>query len=217
MELSNIEEDILKTLWVSQKEKGNTDTSIKWLISEKNKEASFSELSKIGYVSVKDDKIRLLGKGEACAKNIVRRHRLAERLMVDILQLKENLIHKTACQFEHMIQQEVEESICVLLGHPRACPHGKPIPQGKCCLESKWVVESSVKPLSALNTKQKGKIAYLHTGDDKKLQKLMVMGALPGIKISLLHKVPSYVFQIGHTQVAVDKEMASGIYVRLEK
>lgn len=64
---------------------------------------------------------------------------------------------------------------------------------------------------------QKGRVGYIHTGNDKKLQKLMAMGVLPGMKISLLHKTPSYVFQIGHTQVAVDKEMASDIYVRLEK
>ena len=137
--------------------------------------------------------------------------------MVDIIQIRGDLMNKTACQFEHMLQPEVERSVCTLLGHPKFCPHGKPIPQGKCCLESKWVVETSVKPLTALKPGQAGKVAYLHTGNDKKLQKLMVMGVLPGMKISLLHKMPSYVFQIGHTQVAVDKEMAGDVYVRLEK
>lgn len=216
MKLSDAAEEILETLWISQEEKGSADTNLKMMTCE-NKDSALLELTKIGYISVENDKVRLLDKGKEYAQGTVRRHRLAERLMADILQLKENSINKTACQFEHLLQPEVEESVCTLLGHPKVCPHGKPIPQGKCCLESKWVVESSIKPLTALKAGQKGRVAYIHTGNDKKLQKLMAMGVLPGMKISLLHKTPSYVFQIGHTQVAVDKEMASDIYVRLEK
>ena len=214
MKLSDTAEEILETLWISQEEKGNAETSLKKITLEDN---ALSELTKIGYISVENDKVRLLDKGKEYAQGTVRRHRLAERLMVDILQLKADLVNKTACRFEHMLQPGVEENVCVLLGHPKLCPHGKLIPQGKCCLESKWVVEASVKSLTALEPGQMGKVAYLHTGDDKKLQKLMVMGVLPGMGICLLHKLPSYVFQVGHTQVAVDKEMASDIYVRLEK
>jgi len=216
MKLSDAAEEILETLWISQEEKGSTDTNLEMITCE-NKDLAMDELMKIGYISVENDKVILIDKGKEYAQGTVRRHRLAERLMADMLQLKEDLINKTACQFEHLLQPEVEESICTLLGHPKVCPHGKPIPQGKCCLESKWVVESSVKPLTALKAGQKGRVAYIHTGNDKKLQKLMAMGVLPNMKISLLHKTPSYVFQVGHTQVAVDKEMASDIYVRLEK
>lgn len=217
MKLSDAAEEILETLWISQEEKGNIDTSLARIICE-NRDLALDELKTMGYISIdENDKVKLLEKGKKYAQDTVRRHRLAERLMVDILALKMDLVNKTACQFEHMLQPEVEESVCTLLGHPKVCPHGKTIPQGKCCLESKWIVESSVKPLTALKAGQKGKVAYIHTGNDKKLQKLMAMGVLPGMKISLLHKTPSYVFQIGHTQVAVDKEMASDIYVRLEK
>jgi DtxR family Mn-dependent transcriptional regulator len=216
MKLSDAAEEILETLWISQEEKGSINTSLERITFEDRKLA-LSELVKIGYVSVEEDKVKLLDKGKEYAQRTVRRHRLAERLMVDVLQLKEDFINKTACQFEHLLQPEVEESVCILLGHPKVCPHGKLIPPGKCCLESKWIVESSIKPLTALGKGEKGKVAYLHTLNDKKLQKLMVMGVLPGTKILLLQKVPSYVFQIGYTQVAVDKEMASDIYVRLEK
>lgn len=216
MKLSEAAEEILETLWISREEKGDKAIDIKRMDCE-NKELATAELSKIGYISVENNKVTLLDKGKIYAQGTVRRHRLAERLMVDVLQLNEDLMNKTACKFEHVLQPEVEESVCTLLGHPKVCPHGKPIPQGRCCAESKWTVESSVKPLIALNAGQKGKVAYMHTHNDKKLQKLMVMGVLPGIRISLLHKTPSYVFQVGHTQVAVDKEMASDIYVRVEK
>lgn len=216
MKLSDAAEEILEALWISQEERGDVSISVEKITCE-DKNSGLSELTKIGYIFIENEKIRLLEKGRDYARATIRRHRLAERLMVDILQLKKDLINKTACQFEHMLQPEVEESVCTLLGHPKVCPHGKPIPQGKCCLKSKWIVEATVKPLSALNTGEKGTVAYLHTGNDKKLQKLMVMGVLPGVKISVLHKVPSYVFQVSHTQVAVDKEMASDIYVRIER
>jgi DtxR family Mn-dependent transcriptional regulator len=49
--------------------------------------------------------------------------------MIDVFDLKMSLMEETACQFERLLHQEVEKSICTLLGHPRACPHGKPIPQ----------------------------------------------------------------------------------------
>lgn len=68
--------------------------------------------------------------------------------------------------------------------------------------------------LNNLGIGQKGKVARIHTKERNKLQKLMAMGVLPGIAISLIQKFPSYVFQIGHSQFAVDKELAECIFVR---
>ena len=69
-------------------------------------------------------------------------------------------------------------------------------------------------PLTGLNANQTGTIVDLDTSDPKKLQKLMVMGALPGATIELIQKFPSYVFRIDNTQVAVDAEIAGNILVR---
>jgi len=217
MKLSNIEEEILESLWIDQVEKKKAFSNLNELTNIEIETSASDNLSKIGYTSIEDNKIKLLDKGREYGKNIVRRHRLAERLLVDVLQLKKESVHSPSCQFEHILNEEVEENICILLGHPKICPHGKPIPQGKCCIQSKWLVESSIKPLSALTQGQRGKVVYLHTLDDKKLQKMMVMGVLPGREITLLHRFPSYVFQIGFTQVAVDSEIADSIYVILEK
>ena len=217
MKLSNIEEEILESLWIDQVEKKKAFSNLNELANIKIETSALDNLSKIDYSSIEDNKIKLLDKGKEYAQNIVRRHRLAERLLVDVLQLKKESVHNPSCQFEHILNEEVEENICILLGHPKICPHGKPIPQGKCCIQSKWLVESSIKPLSALKQNQRGKVVYLHTQDDKKLQKMMVMGVLPGREITLLHRFPSYVFQIGFTQIAVDSEIADSIYVILEK
>ena len=213
--LSDTAEEVLELLYIFQEEEGRENVSLTDLRIE-NIQSGIEELMEIGYISTIGEKIKLLEKGKEYARMTVRRHRLAERLMVDILQLKEDLVNKTACQFEHLIQPEVEESICTLLGHPKVCPHQKPIPPGRCCIEAKKIVEPIIKPLSELRVGQSGDIAYLFARDNRKLQKLISMGILPGMKIVLLHKIPSYVFQVGHTQVAVDKEMANNIYVRIK-
>ncbi len=216
MKMTDAIEEILESLWVLQEEEGKRDIKLSE-ISQGNNEEAVRTLQKEGFISVEDGRIRLLEKGKEQAKNMVRRHRLGERLLVDVLQLRAEIVHKTACKFEHLLQPEVEESVCTLLGHPKICPHGKPIPPGECCIQSRWIVEARIRPLSSLRPGQKGKIAYLITSRVKRLHKLMVMGILPGSRIELLQRNPSFVFQIGHTQIAVDQEMAECIYVRLEK
>lgn len=75
----------------------------------------------------------------------------------------------------------------------------------------------TVGPLSALKPGEGGAIDHVHTEEAKTLQKLMAIGVLPGINIKLLRRFPSYVFQIGHSQFAVDEGIASAIFVRLTK
>lgn len=92
----------------------------------------------------------------------VRRHRLAERLLVDVLGVKSKIVHETGCKLEHILNKGLEDNICILLGHPKTCPHGMQIPQGQCCKKKKSTTESFVIPLSSMSKGQKGKIAYIH-------------------------------------------------------
>ncbi|MSO20434.1 MAG: ATP-binding cassette domain-containing protein [Acidobacteria bacterium] len=72
--------------------------------------------------------------GRARAANIIRRHRLAERLFSDTFQMHdEQQLEANACTFEHILSPEVTERICIFLNHPDRCPHGSPIPTGECC------------------------------------------------------------------------------------
>jgi putative ABC transport system ATP-binding protein len=78
--------------------------------------------------------VELTARGRQRAADIIRRHRLAERLFTDSLALdSESEIEQQACKFEHILSQEATEKICTFLGHPRTCPHGAPIPPGPCC------------------------------------------------------------------------------------
>lgn len=75
-----------------------------------------------------DGKIRLTKQGRALAEQVVRRHRLAERFLTDILQLSWAEAHHEAGKWEHVISESVENAIDRVLGAPTTCPHGNPIP-----------------------------------------------------------------------------------------
>ena len=78
--------------------------------------------------------VELTPRGRARAGNIIRRHRLAERLFTDSLAMdSETEIEQQACKFEHILSPEATDKICAFLGHPKTCPHGAPIPPGECC------------------------------------------------------------------------------------
>ncbi len=84
-------------------------------------------------------------RGRRTAEDIIRRHRLAERLFTETLNMdNETEIEQQACKFEHILSPEATERICSFLGHPRTCPHGCPIPEGTCCAEAaKWAALKS--------------------------------------------------------------------------
>ena len=214
MELSEKAEEILERLGVGAEEKNEPDSSLNIF---KGDEEAVKELTKSGYVVVKGCRISLSANGKKEAENAIRRHRLAERLFVDVLDLKENVLNEVSCRFEHLLHKGVEDEVCILLGHPKVCPHGKSIPPGKCCREYRESPRKLVCSLTELKAGQSGKIAYVHTQDEGQLHKLLTMGAFPGSSIDLLQKFPSYVFRIGHSQFAIDKETAGDIYVRLVK
>ncbi|MBV9670894.1 MAG: ATP-binding cassette domain-containing protein, partial [Acidobacteriales bacterium] len=76
-------------------------------------------------------------RGYQRARDVVRRHRLAERLFVQTFKLDdETQVEQQACKFEHILSPEATDSICTFLGHPAACPHGSAIPPGECCVRA---------------------------------------------------------------------------------
>ena len=82
-----------------------------------------------GYAQLLPDRsLRLTAKGRQLAVSIVRRHRLAERLLTDVIGLEWEKVHREADRWEHAISADVEEKLVRLLGDPATCPHGNPIP-----------------------------------------------------------------------------------------
>ena len=81
-----------------------------------------------GYIEIADRALTMTAKGRARAESVVRKHRLAERLLTDIIGLEWHKAHLEACRWEHVISDEVEERLVALLENPLTCPHGNPIP-----------------------------------------------------------------------------------------
>jgi DtxR family Mn-dependent transcriptional regulator len=81
-----------------------------------------------GYLVSVGRALHLTEPGRTLAESVVRKHRLAERLLTDVIGLSWEKSHLEACRWEHVISDEVEARLVVLLGHPRTCPHGNPIP-----------------------------------------------------------------------------------------
>jgi len=81
-----------------------------------------------GYVSRSGRRIALTDAGRRLADSVIRKHRLAERLLVDVIGLPWHKAHLEAGRWEHVISDEVEQRLVELLGNPSTCPHGNPIP-----------------------------------------------------------------------------------------
>lgn len=82
-----------------------------------------------GYLEVLSGReLRLSPAGRSIAESVVRKHRLAERLLTDVIGLPWEKAHLEACRWEHVISDEVERRLVELLGRPTTCPHGNPIP-----------------------------------------------------------------------------------------
>jgi DtxR family Mn-dependent transcriptional regulator len=91
--------------------------------------AAVQRMQKAGYVEMNEHKeILLTGTGKEAAETVIRRHALAERLLVDILHLPWHEAHEEAHNFEHVISPRVEKQLMELLDSPTTCPHGNPIP-----------------------------------------------------------------------------------------
>lgn len=213
MKLSAKAEEILEALWIATEEAGENAAHFSTLGVGPDDEG-LKELDRLAYIDIKGERVYLRPEGKPEARMTVRRHRLAERLMMDVLDVKGDSGDARACEFEHLLHQGVDTKLCTLLNHPETCPHGKPIPPGECCLKARAEGEVGVVALTELTAGQKGEIAYLSTSDPKKMQKLMSMGVLPGNTLLLSRTFPTFIFRVGNSEFAVDEELAREIFVR---
>jgi DtxR family Mn-dependent transcriptional regulator len=170
-------------------------------------------LEKRGLVLHKPYKgVKLTKKGRQVAKNVVRRHRLAERFLTDILHLDWSEVHDAACKLEHALSPEILNPLETVLGYPKTCPHGNPIPtkNGK-------VPEETSKPLSDLNSGEGGivvKIANEKTDILKILDNLgLMLGSYVQVEGKKPYTGPLNVHVEGKCH-AVEQKLATHVYVK---
>lgn len=177
-------------------------------------EAELNSLVAREMIIIRDGAVDLTSTGMAFAEKLVRRHRLAERLFSEILELEESALDSTSCSFEHVLDPSVTESVCTMLGHPPTCPHGKRIPPGECCKGSRRQVAPIVIPLHELPVGQQARIVFITTPHHQRLSRLVNLGVVPGGRFILHQKRPSYLLKLGSTEIAIDDSIAREIYVR---
>jgi len=177
--------------------------------------AVLEKLSSRGLAHVAEGRVVLTPEGRALAELQVRRHRLGETLFTTVLEVQdEKQVNRTACVLEHVLGDGLTDSICAFLGHPKACPHGKPIPPGQCCRSLTRTVEPLVQPLDRLGVGERGRIVYIVPREPERLVRLSNLGIVPGATVALQQKSPAAVLRIGETTLALDPAIAAEIYVR---
>jgi DtxR family Mn-dependent transcriptional regulator len=211
---SKLKDEILELLW-SLREKGSKNFSdvVSGIHNEETAD-TVRKMEKSALVIISDDEIELTQKGEERAKDLIRRHRLAERLFHDVFEVSMQESEETACEIEHFLSPSVTDSVCSFLGHPPTCPHGKAIPRGNCCSKYSSEFRPLVSQLKELDVGLKGRIVFIRPSESSRLERLASMGIVPGSIVKLKQKRPSFVLEIDETSLAVDNLIAEEIYVR---
>jgi Mn-dependent DtxR family transcriptional regulator len=125
---------LLEQIWVCEEEGNRADLEHIRTPGGVDPVKTLARMEDLKLVQVlEDQEVQLTDRGKSRARDVVRRHRLAERLFKDTFRIDEHEAHSQACKFEHIISPELDQKICSFLGHPKTCPHGNPIPPGECC------------------------------------------------------------------------------------
>ena len=207
-------DEILETIWMLSEQNRRNQKDVLSETGESEGESLLAQMDKDGLIRLDGERVELLEPGKERAQGIIRRHRLAERLLVDILEMERGEMESHACEFEHILSSSVTDSICTLLGHPPTCPHGKPIPPGDCCQQHKKHLAPLVIPLTDLPVGEEGRIIFIHPREHGLLHRLSPLGVIPGSTVRMHQKRPSFVIEIGETTLAIDEEIAHEIYVK---
>jgi DtxR family Mn-dependent transcriptional regulator len=208
-------DEVLERLWYLKEEQrtGSTPEALRLDVSEAELHQVLDELARSGAVQI-DGEIALLPEGEARARGIVRRHRLAEILFTQVFETDPSEAELSACEFEHILSEAVVDRVCAFLGHPPKCPHGKPIPQGTCCRKFERTIEPLIRRLADIPVGATGTIVYIVPRAASRLGRLASLGIIPGTPVRLVQRKPAFVMAVAETTVALEEEIAYEIYVR---
>jgi len=210
--LNKIFEEVLEAIWMCEEQDKNTKEEIRQICHAKIEDNILESMQKKELIAFNDSHIYMTGKGKESARGLIRRKRLGEVLLEHVLNIKGDKADRAVCEFEHAVIPEVEESICVLLGHPTECPHGNKIPEGACCIEGKRSIDRQVDCITDMEIGEKIKIAYIKPGSHDRLHKLLNLGIKPGTIIDIHQKKPTLIIRCDNLEIAMDSDIANNIY-----
>jgi DtxR family transcriptional regulator, Mn-dependent transcriptional regulator len=157
------------------------------------------------------DGLRLTAEGRRLGAGVVRRHRLSERLLTDILGIPWERAHEEAMRFEHTLRPEAEARLDRLLNHPETCPHGAPIPDAS---------DSAGAPPTCTLDKipAGGRVRIQQIGEEETefLRYLASLGLLPQAEVRVEEVAPfggPLLLQVGTARYALGRDVAAKILV----
>jgi DtxR family Mn-dependent transcriptional regulator len=170
-----------------------------------------------GYAVQHDDKsVSLTPQGRTLTEGVLRRHRLAERLLFDVLGMDWVSAHEQAHALEHWISPEVEQRISTLLGHPATCPHGNPIP-GNAASGFAFLRQQSAFRLSQAEPGTRVRVVLISEvveDESEVLRRLNETGIHPGAGLDILPSDGEVRFSAGGQTRAIPRDLAAKIWVR---
>ncbi len=211
--ISERHEEILEAIWVAGERNKATIEAVQDNCTIQFSEKDLEHLVNNKLIVRENGEVHFTHQGQKQGEAIIRRHRLAEVLVTSILKVKKSDMDEIACEVEHSLQEQVEESICTLLGHPEVCPDGKPIPPGRCCLNHAKKVVNTVTSLIELAPGEQGRITYIKPGSHSNLHQLLSFGLSPGVNVTVHRKNPAFCIKFENTELALDPEIARDIFV----
>ncbi len=164
-----------------------------------------------GYVRFEGRVVALTAKGRRRAESVVRKHRIAERFLTDVVGLAWHKTHIEACRWEHVMSDEVEERLVAMLGNPTTCPHGNPIPGA----------EGPKRTLRSLADSEVGQRVRLERVTEQVEVDFDVLvylddhGFIPGVDADVAARAPDGTLTLGvyGKTLALGPELASRLYV----
>ena len=168
-----------------------------------------------GWVARHEDHLELTRAGDERAAAVIRRHRLAERLLFDVIRVESAAMEAAACELEHthILSEEATDRVCAFLGHPPTCPHDRPIPRGRCCEKLTRDLRPLVTPLSEGSIGADYRIVFIASRSHRRLDRLCALGVVPGASIRLHQRLPAFRVRAGETDIALEPEVAADIFV----
>jgi DtxR family transcriptional regulator, Mn-dependent transcriptional regulator len=184
-----------------------------------------ARMERDGLLTVEGDRhLELTDEGDRLAVRVMRKHRLAERLLTDVIGLDWELVHAEACRWEHVMSETVERRLVELLDHPTESPYGNPIP-GLTELGEVRAGEfmEGVEPLAAVtggNGKDRGEIRVMVRRIGEEMQKdeivmaaLRRVGALPDKVVTVAAGAEGVLIGSGGETAEIDHDIASHLFV----
>jgi DtxR family Mn-dependent transcriptional regulator len=231
-------EDYLKAIYaLSQDGKliSTTEIAEHFNITPASVTEMLKKLAKKGYVRYsRYHGVHLTRKGVQVAEKVARKHRLLERFLHDVLKIRNDRVHLQACEMEHALSDEAEESLCRFLKHPGRCPDDNKIipacnlPFSSCeeCLkmhrrglEEVGKRHQNLVSICRLREGDRGKISFIR-GEHKTLQRLLEMGLTPGVGVAVVRVAPlkgPIEVSVRGSRLALGQDIAANVFVDTAK